>query len=702
MECPTLKSSRTRRNPADKKQTAMPTTTAIIVTYNSAKTVHAALDTLRRAHNDGLLSKVIVVDNVSADGTADLVTRDHPWVTLLRSPSNLGYGRGLNLGLRHVDTPYVLFMNPDSELPPEALVKLVTFMESHPNAGMCAPAMLFGDGEQKTFQAAGALPGPLDVVLRGAGFVGNHRNRRPIVPDEPPFRTDWLCGAMMLTRTALMREIGAFDPRYFLYFEETDLCRRVLDHGRELWAVGEAVTTHVGGASAKGTDRPLYNGCISEHFFRSRYYYLAKHHGRLPAIFAELGEVMALAAACVLRPKRERFLRLSNRLKSPILRMPDPWREPVMVQATTPATEDSVRQHTVGVVVIGRNEGERLPRCLRSVIGTAAAAVVYVDSGSSDDSVDAARDLGADVVQLDTTRPFSAARARNEGFRRLLDLRPDVRFVQFVDGDCEVVAGWLRAAADALATQPDLAAVCGRLRERYPERSIYNRLCDLEWNTPIGDVKACGGIAMYRVGDFNAVGGFDPTVTAGEEPELCLRLRKLGKRIHRLDAEMALHDAAMLRFSQWWRRQVRGGYGGLDVATRFEADHAGTFTRQVGSARVWTAGWTAALVVATAAAWAAGGPRAATLAAIVVSGILPLQMVRIALNARRKGAGIGPSITHGTLTMLGKWAQLQGQMKYRRDRTIGRGARLIEHRDAPVAGRAPALAAPAVAAEVSK
>jgi hypothetical protein len=213
---------------------------------------------------------------------------------------------------------------------------------------------------------------------------------------------------------------------------------------------------------------------------------------------------------------------------------------------------------------------------------------------------------------------------------------------------------------------------------------------------------ACGGIAMYRVGDFNAAGGFDPTVTAGEEPELCLRLRRLGRRIHRLDAEMALHDAAMLRFSQWWRRQVRGGYGGLDVATRFESAQAGTFTRQVRSARAWTMGWIATLLVATAAAWAAWGPRAATLAAVVVAGLLPLQMLRIALKARRKGAGLGLSVAHGALTMLGKWAQIQGQLRYRRDRASGRGARLIEHKDAPVAAGAAALAAPAVVAEATK
>src|SRR5688572_6905256 len=184
----------------------------------------------------------------------------------------------------------------------------------------------------------------------------------------------------------------------------------------------------------------------------------------------------------------------------------------------------------VGVVIIGRNEGERLRRCLHSVLRD-GRRVVYVDSGSEDGSPSYARTVGAEVVELDMFRPFTAARARNAGLGRLLESEPDTDFVQFVDGDCEIVGGWLDLAARRLAADTDTAAVCGRLRERYPERSIYNRLCDLEWNTPVGERESCGGIAMYRVADVAAAGGFDPTIAAGEEPELCMRLRRLGKRI---------------------------------------------------------------------------------------------------------------------------------------------------------------------------
>jgi len=122
----------------------------------------------------------------------------------------------------------------------------------------------------------------------------------------------------------------------------------------------------------------------------------------------------------------------------------------------------------LGIVVIGRNEGARLVNCLNSVKRQTNAEVIYVDSGSTDDSPAAAVHLGTKVVNLDISRPFSAARARNEGFAALVELNPNVRFVQFVDGDCELVSGWLEAALEFLARRNDVAVVCGRRRERHP------------------------------------------------------------------------------------------------------------------------------------------------------------------------------------------------------------------------------------------
>lgn len=212
----------------------------------------------------------------------------------------------------------------------------------------------------------------------------------------------------------------------------------------------------------------------------------------------------------------------------------------------------------IGAVVIGRNEGKRLVRCLASV-ANAAERIVYVDSGSTDGSISAARATGAEVVALDLTKPFTAARARNTGFAALMAGQAST-YVQFIDGDCMLQPGWIATALRFLDANPKVAVACGRTREQFPEASVYNRLCDWEWDTPVGKSRACGGIALMRSAALEEVGGFNSTLIAGEEPELCLRLRQKGWEVWRLEAEMTLHDAAMTRFSQWWKRCRRAGH----------------------------------------------------------------------------------------------------------------------------------------------
>lgn len=215
----------------------------------------------------------------------------------------------------------------------------------------------------------------------------------------------------------------------------------------------------------------------------------------------------------------------------------------------------------IGVVVIGRNEGDRLVRCLKSLIAQLPdVPVVYVDSGSTDGSVVFAKSIGVQVVKLDLSVPFTMARGRNAGFEYLVKHFPELDYVQFIDGDCELVAGWIEAAIAPLEQDEQLAIVCGRRRERFPDASIYNRLADMEWNTPIGDAEACGGDALMRISAIRAVGGYNETLIAGEEPEMCVRLRQQGWKIQRIDADMTLHDAAMTEFRQWWRRSIRGGW----------------------------------------------------------------------------------------------------------------------------------------------
>jgi glycosyltransferase involved in cell wall biosynthesis len=213
----------------------------------------------------------------------------------------------------------------------------------------------------------------------------------------------------------------------------------------------------------------------------------------------------------------------------------------------------------IGVVIIGRNEGERLVKCLAS-INKQNNHIVYVDSNSSDNSVEIAKNTGADVIDLDMSKPFSAARARNTGWQFLLAQYPDIEFIQFIDGDCELQNTWLKKAHDFLIEHTQYAIVCGRRRERYPNATLYNRLCDDEWNTPIGEALSCGGDALIRAQCLIEVDGYKDFFVAGEEPEMCYRLRKNGWKIYRLDEEMTLHDANITRFGQWWKRANRAGF----------------------------------------------------------------------------------------------------------------------------------------------
>lgn len=324
----------------------------------------------------------------------------------------------------------------------------------------------------------------------------------------------------------------------------------------------------------------------------------------------------------------------------------------------------------IGLVAIGRNEGKRLHQCLLSVSGK-VDRVVYVDSGSTDGSVELARSLGVDVVELDLSIPFTAARARNTGFARLLEVDAKLEFVQFVDGDCEIVEGWLERAQSELVAHSEVAVVCGRRRERYPNSSIYNRLCDLEWDTPIGETKACGGDAMMRVTAFQQVGGYNPTLIAGEEPELCVRLRQRNWKILRLAAEMTWHDAQMTRFSQWWKRAVRAGHAYAEGAWLHGAEPERHWVKE--SRSIWMWGLFLPLL-ALGMAWPTY-----SLSLLLLVGY-PIMVYRIYLYAQSRGFKQRDSVLYARFCVLGKFPNLLGQLQFHLNRWLGRQNKLIEYK----------------------
>ena len=321
----------------------------------------------------------------------------------------------------------------------------------------------------------------------------------------------------------------------------------------------------------------------------------------------------------------------------------------------------------IGIVVIGRNEELRLEQCLQS-IPIEAHQTVYVDSASSDNSVKVAERLGVNTLVLNTDRPMTAARARNEGFAALVKELPELEYVQFVDGDCVLDASWLETAAAHLGKSPSAAVVCGRRRERYPEASAYNRQIDIEWDQPTGSVDSCGGDAMFRAEALSQVGGFLASRIAGEEPELCLRLRRHGYEVHRLHAPMTTHDANMHHFGEWWTRSVRNGYAVVSGAWLHRAGPERFNMRE--SLRIF--GW----AIAIPALIVFGGLVYAELRWLLA--LYPIQYLRLLYSQKQRQ--LCDALLWALFNLLGKFAELRGAITFLQERIRVSAPKLIEYK----------------------
>lgn len=333
--------------------------------------------------------------------------------------------------------------------------------------------------------------------------------------------------------------------------------------------------------------------------------------------------------------------------------------------------DSSIPRARIGAVAIGRNEGDRLRMCLESLVDQ-VGQVVYVDSGSTDGSVELAESLGVHVVNLDLSVPFTAARARNEGIAALVEIAPQAEFVQVIDGDCFVIDGWLEAAWRTIDENETTAVVCGRRRERSPDETIYNGLCDMEWDGPAGAVASCGGDALIRLSAFNDVDGYDSSLIAGEEPEMCVRLRAANWKIVRIDQDMTWHDAAMTSFGQFWKRAERAGHAYAEGNARHGHRPERFRRREVRSIVFWS-------FVFPVAALALAVP---TYGATLI--LAALAYVRQWLRIRRDRIDRGDSQKHSGryagFVLIGKFAQLTGISKYWMRRLFRRQSTLIEYK----------------------
>ncbi len=317
---------------------------------------------------------------------------------------------------------------------------------------------------------------------------------------------------------------------------------------------------------------------------------------------------------------------------------------------------------TVAAVVIGRNEGARLIDCLDALKGQ-VAQIIYVDSGSTDGSVEAATQAGAEVIALDMTQPFTAARARNAGF----DALDAPEYVQFIDGDCSLVPGFIDAASAFLDANPRVGMVTGWRSEIHRNASMYNQLCDFEWRRPAGVIDACGGDMMVRAALWREVGGMNPEVIAAEDDEVCCRFRKAGWTLERIPHEMTRHDANMLRFGQWWSRAVRTGHGFAQVGHL----HPEYFTRERKRVLVYGLALPVLMLIGLTALW---------WLVILVLAAYVFNYIRTARGLMSEGLIAPEAWRHAMLLSLSKFPNLIGMARfYWRHKTQAQ-MRIIEYK----------------------
>jgi len=321
---------------------------------------------------------------------------------------------------------------------------------------------------------------------------------------------------------------------------------------------------------------------------------------------------------------------------------------------------------TLGCVLIGRNEGNRLHAAIDSIPCEILTQSVYVDSGSTDGSQEYAVKKGIHVIQLDDTLPFTAARARNAGARELIKLHPTIIYIQFFDGDCSLEKGWLETAINFLENNSDVAIVCGQRKERYPHKSIYNWLCDIEWDTPIGEAEACGGDFCARINAFKEVSGFNPNLIAGEEPDLCYRIRRSGMSIYRLDKIMTWHDANITNFSQWFIRNVRAGYAYTELFFTYRKEKSAFRRREF----IRIISWAFVLPITTIIITIFETKFIFTLL------LYPYQIYRI----RSRQNGQKRSYTYATFMVLSKFPEFFGTLKYFYQKLLNKKQEIIEYK----------------------
>lgn len=658
----------------ERTQNSLTRASILIVSFNTRDLTRKCLESVRKWES---ASEIIVVDNASHDGSAEMIQNEFPEVRLLKLSQNIGFGRANNLAMQYAVQETIVLLNSDTILENSALSHCAQVLHSSAKLAAVTPRLKGLDGVQQNTRHA--VPTFRHTLQRSLW-------RRPMVSTETDF---WIPGTcLLLKRSAINAVGGLFEPQLFIYWEDADLCARFKSHGYTLQVVDDAQILHYGGASGGGPDCSAKPG-LHEWYTFGRHFWYARHRPALEGVglwLLEFADAFRCMGRSLVRPSRRDEWQFGKTLLRTLTRqlcgLAPSFAQTkqygrtdaqlIVVAPKSPLAEALDCALTeIGVVVIGRNEGTRLTACLNSVLKN-QVPVVYVDSGSTDGSQQVARQLGARVIELDMAVPFTAARARNIGMQTLLQDGANLKYVQFIDGDCQLQEGWLPAAKEVLLANSECAIVTGALSERHPEHSVYNHLCQLEWRRPAGRVSACGGIFLGRLQALQDVGGFRDDLIAGEEPELCFRLRHKGWSIHSLTRAMACHDAAIVRFGQWWKRCVRAGLAYAQGFAMHGSSDEQYRRREVRSIAVW--GLIVPLLILLTA-WLTAG-----LSIVVAAAAYFKLWSRIRQSSLQQGLLPADASLYARYVVLGKFPQAQGLLLWLCNRCRGRSPGLIEYK----------------------
>ncbi len=315
----------------------------------------------------------------------------------------------------------------------------------------------------------------------------------------------------------------------------------------------------------------------------------------------------------------------------------------------------------LGIIFIGRNEGERILKAVES-FPASSASVIYVDSGSTDGSVDLIISKGINVHSLSPEKPFTAARGRKEGAEIMLKEYPDVRWIQFIDGDCALDPLWCDIGVEYLQSHDEVGIVCGILVEEKPELSHFNRMNALRWSSaPIGEIEACGGIFLARREAYEQSGGFNEILLTGEEAEFCLRVRSSGYLIMRLNKRMAIHDSDLISLKSWWKRAIWGGYGDALRHVTIKHSNNNPEKRKIRSSFIW--GLFMPFIFSVGILGSFFNELLIVLPAIVL--ILYIQLLlRLIIRNLKNGNGYRDSYIYSYLTIVRKVPHSLGYIKF--------------------------------------